>query len=614
MRCLAKELNITLYYSDWATEYRKSGYVSYKQHLCDALPKAKGSVECRDGFTGSSAGMVSGVKTPGYTSAYKLSTFNTESNWNKNDAEGTDPDSEFWTWALGFPSVFNPTVNYDGKNGTYNNASPYPFDPSDLNQDHPRHKCHLYPELYTLYLHYAGPEYADYLCTMGNYGFIGDCTTGVDSCTYIGSATEQGWNMRGFNEMDEGYPVGSFTEFCIRPTYLARNNKNGVATTYSYDDAVKSINKPAGSNVFEIITVKGQVVQADEVVVATEPDALKYMTGNVVDKLTSQPQFSWPKPVDGVTIALHWDVNTVGFDWRKNITKFLNGVDTEHEYRSYRMLNSDSCMNRIELLNTPYHNSGMNVMRVVYTDSTCIENLVALARIDDPTLSKTSDEWGVVNGLGVNSFIGKEVVRELRQLFEGEANGYGISKIPDPDKVVFNYEPYMWFYSTPGNKYSMKEIHEWAKQPLKDDKKIILAQQAWNMKYSGWALGSIKQVRQGLLNMLGAAYSTQEDIYKRQHCNDKWFEKLDKASECSKAGNLHESCDSWVPELKKTKLACGNPRRTPLSDCGGSIWDYDTPGQDNLGELLENEVHCTGTTNCPAADAKDQKLKWQPQY
>jgi len=50
---------------------------------------------------------------------------------------------------------------------------------------------------------------------------------------------------------------------------------------------------------------------------------------------------------------------------------------------SYRMINSGSCVNRIEILNEPYHRNGrMRGMRVTYTDEVCQKNLLGLAALD----------------------------------------------------------------------------------------------------------------------------------------------------------------------------------------------------------------------------------------
>jgi len=118
---------------------------------------------------------------------------------------------------------------------------------------------------------------------------------------------------------------------------------------------------------------------------------------------------------------------------------------TDTIYSSYRMINTGSCTNRIDILNDPYHNGGkMRSLRVTYTDNFCIKNLLSLARIDDP-----NDEY--ISGLTpfpLDSMLVQEELREIRQLFAGEGpyHFYNITEIPDPDVVNFDYEEYAWYF------------------------------------------------------------------------------------------------------------------------------------------------------------------------
>ena len=110
---------------------------------------------------------------------------------------------------------------------------------------------------------------------------------------------------------------------------------------------------------------------------------------------------------------------------------------------SYRMINSGSCVNRIEILNDPYHRNGkMRGMRVTYSDYVCKTNLLGLAQLDGVS---SYDHFWSLSPVGA---VADEELRELKELFMGGGpySSNNISFIPRPDEVVFDYEPNSWFY------------------------------------------------------------------------------------------------------------------------------------------------------------------------
>jgi hypothetical protein len=436
--------------------------------------------------------------------AYNLWNYDPNNNYNKGDF---DPEDEWYSWAIGYENYYNPTANYSGDGSAYNGASTQPFNPNDPTQDHPRHQCHKFGDLYMMYQYYLGPEFAAFICNV-NYGFLGDCRTGIDPCTYIGSSTERGWVAREWQTADEGYPVGSMTEFCTRQKWLTQHNQNNIKTTYIEGEKVLSVSKTG--NKYSVKTPK-RTVNADEVIFATQPEAISEMTGDIPARLMEAPQFKVPVPMETITIIFHWKSESSGWNWMDAITDTV--------YSSYRMLNTGSCTNRIDIINDPYHNGGkMRSLRVTYSDNFCIKNLLSIARITDPNL----DEYQGSTPFPLDTILVQEELREIRQLFTGEGPYafYDIPEIPDPDQVNFDYEPFAWYYTKPGNQYTAKELLDWAVHPLPNER-ITLTHQAWNSLYSGWAIGSANNTREAMLSLFGSPYFTREEYDERRLCHDK---------------------------------------------------------------------------------------------
>jgi len=230
------------------------------------------------------------------------------------------------------------------------------------------------------------------------------------------------------------------------------------------------------------------------------------------------PQFKVPAPVETITIILHWKSKSSGWNWMDAITDTV--------YSSYRMIPSGSCTNRIDILNDPYHNGGkMRSLRVTYTDNFCINNLLSLARIIDPNL----DQYQGSTPFPLDSILAQEELREIRQLFTGEGpyDFFNITEIPDPDQVNFDYEPYSWYLTRPGDQYTMKELLDWAVHPLENER-IALTHQAWNTVYSGWVIGGVNNTREVMLELFGSPYFTREEYEERKLCQDKkptpWYD------------------------------------------------------------------------------------------
>jgi hypothetical protein len=428
MRCLANEISLPLYFSPWATEYRLNGYTSFSARFnCARNYNGNSSSEsgcrqaCNEGFPGDTKWIGSkrdcdanrgsaelarqtndGSGLYNGSFAYNLWNFDSKKNGNK----GTNlPEDEWYGWALGYANFNNPTTNYNGNGQAYNGASTLPFNPNDVTQDHPRHQCLKFRDLYSMYQYYLGPDYASYICDV-NSGFRGDCTHGVDACSYIGSKTELSVLQWSYLQADEGYPVGSMTEICSRQLELAKLNKQGVKVDNVNGEAILSIDVKA-NGVYVSTTSKGRVIESDEIILGAPPSAISAMTGSVIDSLKTQEEFESPNAIGVVTFVMRWKSTTVNAKWAAKIKKNM--------WASYRVINRGSCTNRIELQNTPYHSGDMIAVRVTYTDDFCIKNLLQLAKIEDPNLNRFTPQ----SGFPINSILAQEELRELRQIFAG---------------------------------------------------------------------------------------------------------------------------------------------------------------------------------------------------
>jgi hypothetical protein len=328
---------------------------------------------------------------------YNLWNYDPVNNFNQQDF---DPEDEWYGWAIGYANYYNPTANYSGNGKAYNGASTDPFNPHDTTQDHPRHQCHKFPDLYSLYQNYLGPEYALFICN-SNVGFLGDCFQPNNPCTYIGSSTERGYISREYQTVDEGYPVGSMTELCTRQKWLAQHNDKGVRADYVLGEKVLGIYKNYKKGKHDaryVVTTDKRKVYADEVIIATEPNAIAQMDGEIPERILEQPEFDTPSAVEVITITIHWKAHTPGWDWMDTITdtlwasyRFLFFLAFFFSAQSYpffpRMINTGSCVNRLEILNTPYHKNGnMRQLRATYTDYTCLRSWLTTAKLDVPLL------------------------------------------------------------------------------------------------------------------------------------------------------------------------------------------------------------------------------------
>lgn len=429
MRCLANELKIPVYFTPWATEYNMHGWKAKNWRFNYGLNYPTDKTKIAH-YNGSSDLVFRGG------GAWKLNTY-----------EGTsgNPEDDAWGWLLGYPDYMNPAPNF-------NKASPLPWNSTNPSQDHPRWTCSKYKSVYALYTHYLGNQYADFVCKL-NVGFIADCALDNDACSYLEL------NYAAYNQLDEGYPVGGMSEFCRREKSLAK--ASGVK--FYYNEKVTKIHHLADkkhSNLpkYSIYTTKGKYT-ADNLILNVPPQAIASMSGSVIDSLLHHPEIEQSKNITALTLSLEFDSSVPAF-WAPIIADL---------WASYRRISPSSCLNRIEILKTPYHKL-LHGFRVAYTDFTCI-----------PT-------WRHLIGLGQTA-LKDEILRQLQEEFY-DVLPLGF-QIPQPITVTFAITDTAWWYLQPGTPYTWQQIAKWATTPIGSHEKVCLAHSAYQIYYSGWAMSAI---------------------------------------------------------------------------------------------------------------------------
>lgn len=428
LRCLANELNIPVYFTPWATDYNMHGWRA-KNWRFNYGPNYPEDTTKIANYNGTSDLVIRG-------GAWKLGTY-----------EGTsgNPEDDAWGWMLGYPDYMNPAP-------TFNKASAVSWNPSDPSQDHPRWTCQKYKSVYAMYTHYFGNQYADFICKL-NVGFLADCALDNDACSYLEI------NYAAYNQLDEGYPVGGMSEFCRREKKLA--TAKGVQ--FFYNEKVKSIHHHADKKhpnlpKYSVHTSKGQYT-ADYLILNVPPQAIASMSGSVVEALVDKPQILQPKNITALTISVEFDPSVPAF-W----APIIQGL-----WASYRRISPSSCLNRIEILKTPYHKL-IHGFRAVYTDYTCI-----------PT-------WRHIISLGQTA-LKEEVIRQLQEEFSDVLpTGF---QIPQPVLVSFAMTDTAWWYLQPGTPYTWQDIAKWAVTPLGSKENVCFAHSAYQIYYSGWSISAI---------------------------------------------------------------------------------------------------------------------------
>ncbi|KAL7518959.1 hypothetical protein ACHAWX_003758 [Stephanocyclus meneghinianus] len=534
-RCLAYELGISMYASPWVSEQHSNGYM-FRNGRAACGRDYSGT----DGFTSGcmAAGCESktnpspwGCNVAGYdgTPGLLLQTYNVANNaagiqidghpafnisvYNRDGCSqyfAVHPEDPIFTgtggcWAyygdvtdemhgymLGFPGYVNPTYNYSGDGTTYNGWAAT-YDPTDPKQKHPRWRCNEFPVLAQLYEDlYTG--YGENLLCKSNFGFLGDCEGGTPTCLYLE------WNYREYNTLDELYPVGGMSEFCIRKEWRVKNNffKNHVNAVYSRNERAVSIDYTTGGEVslgkYKTTTNKN-IIYSDELLIGIGIKDLKEIRGTAAAALLGKTGYvDNPKPVQALKVIAKWKRSKPGVQKLVDIVKDMWG--------SYRRIDADTQANRNEVWNIPINTNGeVFAMIVAYVNIEHEQNWQALETIDNPSGASIDPDVGYPIGGAIYN----QTYALVRNLFRREAQAaveIDPASVPAPDHVHYDIEDESWWYLTPGNKKKWFEIWKFGANPMgPTDKTVAFTHGSYQPIFSGWAWSAINMTQTALSTM-----------------------------------------------------------------------------------------------------------------
>lgn len=252
------------------------------------------------------------------------------------------------------------------------------------------------------------------------------------------------------------YPVGGMSSFIKQMSQLAQNH--GVQIYVS--EPAQIIAKQ--NNFYQIIT-PNYLFSAKRLVIATSANGLKYISGEIANRIKAQRQFQDILGIKVVTIAQKWP-----FSWWKQSS--YSGKDV------HRAWTTEHCLNFIEIPINPYA-ADQNITRSVYDDD-----------------MRCTTFWeNTYYKLGIKA-VEEEITRGLTYLFP-KAN------IPDPINTVVQIWPAGWYFLKAGTQFTNQKIAEWALHPIPGED-ISLVGDSYYIQRSGWSEAAYKSS----INTLNANY------------------------------------------------------------------------------------------------------------
>jgi hypothetical protein len=216
-----------------------------------------------------------------------------------------------------------------------------------------------------------------------------------------------------------------------------------------YSQPVSDISKAGGHYV---LTTAGYQVHADRLVIAVDAEGMKYIGGEIADKIKAQPQF---QDITGIKVATvtQWYPDA----WWQNAQP---GKDIR------RAWTTESCVNALEIPINPYA-ANQKVMRSVYVDDLQCVNF-----------------WEQTYQRGGTAAVEAEIKRGFGYLFPGV-------NIPNPLKTYVQIWPAGWHFVRAGSPFNNMDIATWAIQPIAGEL-VSLVGESYNPQRSGWTDGAYK--------------------------------------------------------------------------------------------------------------------------
>ncbi|MEI6789900.1 MAG: FAD-dependent oxidoreductase [Myxococcaceae bacterium] len=242
------------------------------------------------------------------------------------------------------------------------------------------------------------------------------------------------------------YPIGGMSSFIKQMSRFAQSH--GVQIYVS--EPAQTISK---QNSFYQILTPNYLFSAKRLIIATSAHGLKYINGEIANKIKAQRQFQDILGIKVVTIAQKWPS-----PWWEN-----SGYADKDVHRAWT---TEHCLNFIEIPINPYA-ANQNITRSVYDDD-----------------MRCVSFWeNTYYRLGIKA-VEEEITRGLKYLFP-KAN------IPDPINTVVQIWPAAWYYLKAGTQFTNKQITEWALNPLAGED-VSLVGDSYYIQRSGWSDAAYK--------------------------------------------------------------------------------------------------------------------------
>ena len=306
-----------------------------------------------------------------------------------------------------------------------------------------------YADLRTYLRAVIGEEELEFLTDMSR--FKGDFTYPISPENYLSFLAEE-WDTC----CTPSYPVGGMSSF------ITGMEKQVVAKGGRIFKSEPVLEISRGDAGYRLRTSEHEV-QVKRLIVATPPDGLDHIEGEVAEAIRERPEYKALMPIRVTVINQWWDTA-----WWADI----QNPDATGEKHTWRAWTSEHCINAVEIPIEPYA-VAQKVTRSVYND--------------DLFCAKFWEELLANDGIAA---VEAEVLRGLDHMFNNGVSSPAMVGIPKPLKTDMQVWPGGWYYVRAGADISNQQIAEWAREPLPGEADVMLVGEAYWPQRPGWSIGA----------------------------------------------------------------------------------------------------------------------------
>jgi len=235
---------------------------------------------------------------------------------------------------------------------------------------------------------------------------------------------------------------------------LLKNKVNTLNGSMYFPETVTSVMKE-GSKFF--LQTTNRTVRASKIVLTVGPTALKDITGDVMQNITTHKILR-----SIVSVPAFFGAAVYQNAWWKDSNAVKKMVPND------MFISSSNCLG----ITMPYGKSnGYWVLQTMANTGTC------------------SDEWGSKLKIS-KDVIDKEMKRALEYKFQ--------RNISDASSTVYKYwENGFWYLQKAGTNFTLEEIRDWAKRPLPGSDVFLVGKAFYN--FGGWLEDTIRSTNEALV-------------------------------------------------------------------------------------------------------------------